>query len=62
MNAIRISVRSFYGLASEKLLEFGLMPSRPRSRKAPVPPGPEAPAPAEAAAIQDLPSDSESER
>lgn len=60
--ALRISIRSFYGLSSEKLVEFGLAPNRPRSRKAPVPPGPEAPAPAEAAAIPDIPSNSEPER
>jgi hypothetical protein len=47
---LRTNVRQHYGLASEKLVEFGLKPNRPRSSKAPVPPGPEAPAPAEAAA------------
>jgi hypothetical protein len=50
VDMLRTSVRQHYGLSSEKLVEFGLQPSRPRSRKAPVPPGPEAPAPAEDAA------------
>jgi hypothetical protein len=60
VDMLRTSVRQHYGLGSEKLVEFGLDPNRPRSRKAPVPPGPEAPAPAEAETAPNSPADSDS--
>lgn len=41
---LRTAVRTFFGLNSEKLVEFGLQPSRARRRRK-APPGPEAPAP-----------------
>ena len=61
-HTMRQVVRQFYGLGSEKLVEFGIKPNRPRSRPAPVSPGPEAPAPAEAEAATDSPSASDSEQ
>lgn len=51
---IRTAVRTFYGVNSEKLVEFGLKPkgARVRRTKPPVvPKGPEAPAPAETSAV-----------
>ncbi len=38
---LRTGVRQHYGLRSEKLVEFGLQPIRPRPVRPPAPPSPE---------------------